>query len=88
MADTLLMNVSYYYLTLKKQNVDQRFLCSSNDEQKPGSPADADYDGLKYTPLPSDTTAPGNHRGTFGECRYVYYGKHSEGNRFIRNNQL
>lgn len=24
----------------------------------------------------------------FGQCKYVYYGKHSEGNRFIRNNQL
>ena len=26
--------------------------------------------------------------GVFGQCKYVYYGKHSEGNRFIRNNQL
>ena len=25
---------------------------------------------------------------TFGKCRYVYYGRHSEGNRFIRNNDL
>jgi len=24
----------------------------------------------------------------FGKCRYVYYGRHSEGNRFIRNNDL
>ncbi|KAM7408631.1 hypothetical protein PAMA_002379 [Pampus argenteus] len=24
----------------------------------------------------------------FAKCRYVYYGKHSEGNRFIRNDQL
>uniref|UniRef100_A0A672RRM6 Leucine-rich melanocyte differentiation-associated protein n=1 Tax=Sinocyclocheilus grahami TaxID=75366 RepID=A0A672RRM6_SINGR len=24
----------------------------------------------------------------FTKCRYVYYGKHSEGNRFIRNDQL
>uniref|UniRef100_A0A803TTE2 Uncharacterized protein n=1 Tax=Anolis carolinensis TaxID=28377 RepID=A0A803TTE2_ANOCA len=23
-----------------------------------------------------------------GKCRYVYYGKHSEGNRFIRDDQL
>jgi len=25
---------------------------------------------------------------TFGKCRYIYYGRHSEGNRFIRNNDL
>ncbi|MGH0122420.1 UNVERIFIED_CONTAM: hypothetical protein FKN15_004187 [Acipenser sinensis] len=26
--------------------------------------------------------------GVFAKCRYVYYGKHSEGNRFIRDEQL
>ena len=26
--------------------------------------------------------------GTFGRCRYVYYGRHSEGNRFIKNTDL
>uniref|UniRef100_A0A8C7QGL5 Leucine-rich melanocyte differentiation-associated protein n=1 Tax=Oncorhynchus mykiss TaxID=8022 RepID=A0A8C7QGL5_ONCMY len=26
--------------------------------------------------------------GVFAKCHYVYYGKHSEGNRFIRNDQL
>ena len=26
--------------------------------------------------------------GTFGKSKYVYYGKHSEGNRFIRNTDL
>uniref|UniRef100_A0A8C1CBL7 Leucine rich melanocyte differentiation associated n=1 Tax=Cyprinus carpio carpio TaxID=630221 RepID=A0A8C1CBL7_CYPCA len=29
-----------------------------------------------------------NHKGVFTKCRYIYYGKHSEGNRFIRNDQL
>ncbi|TNN78505.1 Leucine-rich repeat-containing protein C10orf11 [Liparis tanakae] len=28
------------------------------------------------------------YTGVFAKCRYIYYGKHSEGNRFIRNNQL
>jgi hypothetical protein len=27
-------------------------------------------------------------KGTYGKCKYVYYGKHSEGNRFIRNSDL
>lgn len=26
--------------------------------------------------------------GTFGKSKYVYYGRHSEGNRFIRNSDL
>lgn len=26
--------------------------------------------------------------GTLSTCKYVYYGRHSEGNRFIRNNDL
>eukprot|EP00128_Syssomonas_multiformis_P011621 Colp12_sorted_trinity150504_noHs@23637 len=41
-----------------------------------------------YTPLPSDTAAVGTHRGSIGRSRYVYFGKHSEGNRFIRNRDL
>ncbi|XP_064638009.1 leucine-rich melanocyte differentiation-associated protein-like [Lineus longissimus] len=42
-----------------------------------------------YTPLPnSDAKNPRQPVGTFGTCKYVYYGKHSEGNRFIRNNDL
>ena len=44
-----------------------------------------------YTPLPSGSggsrEGPGQ-KATFGKCKYVYYGKHSEGNRFIRNNDL
>lgn len=54
--------------------------------QDSGSDADSDTSG--YTPLPSTSEAPGDHTSTFGRCRYVYYGKHSEGNRFIRNNEL
>lgn len=41
-----------------------------------------------YTPLSQNMTDPGDHHGTFGRSRYVYYGKHSEGNRFIRNSDL
>lgn len=42
----------------------------------------------QYTPLPSGSRDLTNHRGILGKCRYVYYGKHSEGNRFIRDDQL
>ncbi|XP_030604168.1 leucine-rich melanocyte differentiation-associated protein [Archocentrus centrarchus] len=43
---------------------------------------------LPYSPLPRGARDPRNHKGVFAKCRYIYYGKHSEGNRFIRNDQL
>ena len=52
------------------------------------SGTDSDSQDEKYTPLPTDVAEGGDHKGTFGKCRYVYYGKHSEGNRFIVNNDL
>ncbi|KAJ8022664.1 Leucine-rich melanocyte differentiation-associated protein [Holothuria leucospilota] len=55
-----------------------------NEEEKeePPSPVSS-----QYTPLPTNSKE-GYHKGSFGKCRYVYYGRHSEGNRFIRNNDL
>uniref|UniRef100_A0A8C3E1V0 Leucine rich melanocyte differentiation associated n=1 Tax=Corvus moneduloides TaxID=1196302 RepID=A0A8C3E1V0_CORMO len=43
---------------------------------------------MHYTPLPSGSRDLTNHRGVLGKCRYIYYGKHSEGNRFIQDDQL
>ncbi|XP_037321339.1 leucine-rich melanocyte differentiation-associated protein [Pungitius pungitius] len=43
---------------------------------------------LPYTPLPRGSRDAKNRKGVFAKCRYIYYGKHSEGNRFIRNDQL
>uniref|UniRef100_A0A3Q1F8I3 Leucine rich melanocyte differentiation associated n=1 Tax=Acanthochromis polyacanthus TaxID=80966 RepID=A0A3Q1F8I3_9TELE len=43
---------------------------------------------LPYTPLPRGSRDAKTHKGVFAKCRYIYYGKHSEGNRFIRNDQL
>uniref|UniRef100_A0A8C4J541 Uncharacterized protein n=1 Tax=Dromaius novaehollandiae TaxID=8790 RepID=A0A8C4J541_DRONO len=43
---------------------------------------------MHYTPLPLGSRDLTNHRGVLGKCRYIYYGKHSEGNRFIRDDQL
>ncbi|KAK7871250.1 hypothetical protein R5R35_007539 [Gryllus longicercus] len=40
------------------------------------------------SPLPVGGRAPGDHRAAYGRCRYRYSGKHSEGNRFIGNNDL
>ncbi|XP_072439410.1 leucine-rich melanocyte differentiation-associated protein isoform X3 [Chiloscyllium punctatum] len=42
----------------------------------------------QYTPLPQGSRDGTNHRGVFAKCRYVYHGRHSEGNRFIRDDQL
>ncbi|XP_058841050.1 leucine-rich melanocyte differentiation-associated protein-like isoform X3 [Acipenser ruthenus] len=44
--------------------------------------------GMPYTPLPSGSRDSKCHKGVFAKCQYVYYGKHSEGNRFIRDEQL
>lgn len=41
-----------------------------------------------FSPLPKEARSPDAHKGTIGTCKYVYYGRHSEGNRFIRNNDL
>ncbi|XP_068996022.1 leucine-rich melanocyte differentiation-associated protein [Embiotoca jacksoni] len=60
---------------------------------KPKSDAPPSEGGLEshplpYTPLPRGSRDARNHKGVFAKCRYIYYGKHSEGNRFIRNDQL
>eukprot|EP00045_Choanoeca_perplexa_P001867 m.22117 g.22117 ORF g.22117 m.22117 type:complete len:266 (+) comp11204_c0_seq2:291-1088(+) len=41
-----------------------------------------------FSPLPRDSRDPSQHHGTMSKCKYVYHGRHSEGNRFIRNNDL
>lgn len=41
-----------------------------------------------YTPLPNTLRKFNEHKGAYGKCRYKYSGKHSEGNRFIHNNDL
>ncbi len=38
--------------------------------------------------LPSDLQPEGKGSARFGVSSYVYYGKHSEGNRFIMNDDL
>ncbi|XP_056251946.1 leucine-rich melanocyte differentiation-associated protein isoform X1 [Seriola aureovittata] len=56
--------------------------------QQPRNEAGSESHPLPYTPLPRGSRDARNHKGVFAKCRYVYYGKHSEGNRFIRNDQL
>lgn len=41
-----------------------------------------------YSPLPQMNRNPDQHTGAWGKSKYVYYGTHSEGNRFIRNLDL
>ncbi|EEB20363.1 U2 small nuclear ribonucleoprotein A, putative [Pediculus humanus corporis] len=42
----------------------------------------------EYTPLPKTKRTTYDHQGAYGKCKYRYSGKHSEGNRFIQNNDL
>ncbi|XP_046579063.1 leucine-rich melanocyte differentiation-associated protein-like isoform X2 [Haliotis rubra] len=57
-----------------------------NSQELGSSSPDDDQSG--YTPLPQKARDPDQHAGTFGKSKYIYYGRHSEGNRFIRNNDL
>jgi len=60
----------------------------STEKGKFESGTESDSQEENYTPLPTEVAQGGEHKGTFGKCRYVYYGKHSEGNRFILNSDL
>ncbi|XP_050754547.1 leucine-rich melanocyte differentiation-associated protein isoform X6 [Gymnogyps californianus] len=57
-------------------------------DAKASSDAASTSPEMHYTPLPLGSRDLTNHRGILGKCRYIYYGKHSEGNRFIRDDQL
>lgn len=41
-----------------------------------------------YNALPSGIREPGHHSGAYTKCKFRYVGAHSEGNRFISNNDL
>eukprot|EP00794_Sanderia_malayensis_P012300 gene12300-13568_t len=60
----------------------------SAEEATNDSSSDTDSQDDNYTPLPTASSEDDHHGATYGKCRYVYYGKHSEGNRFIVNNDL
>ncbi|XP_044756187.1 leucine-rich melanocyte differentiation-associated protein-like isoform X1 [Coccinella septempunctata] len=42
----------------------------------------------RFTPLPKNLRSLDDQRGSIRKCKKVYQGKHSEGNRFISNNDL
>lgn len=52
------------------------------------STAAANSGQQQFSPLAQESRDPAQHRGTIGKCKYVYFGRHSEGNRFIRNDDL
>ncbi|KAM9365600.1 leucine-rich melanocyte differentiation-associated protein [Pholidichthys leucotaenia] len=56
--------------------------------EAPHNEAGFENQPLPYTPLPRGSRDAKNPVGVFTKCRYVYYGKQSEGNRFIQNDQL
>ncbi|KYQ93291.1 hypothetical protein DLAC_05954 [Tieghemostelium lacteum] len=49
---------------------------------------DDDEDEPVYDSLPPDLTPEGKGKASFGVSSYVYYGRQSEGNRFIQNDDL
>ncbi|KAJ8318513.1 hypothetical protein KUTeg_003604 [Tegillarca granosa] len=67
---------------MKVIKLDENELEKANVTDKEGT------DKSKYSPLPSSQRDTTDHLGSYGKSKYVYYGRHSEGNRFIRNNDL
>lgn len=55
---------------------------------EPVSSIEDELEAQGLRPLPASITRPGKGATTFGVSRYVYYGKQSEGNRFIRDDAL
>ncbi|XP_049273649.1 leucine-rich melanocyte differentiation-associated protein-like [Rhipicephalus sanguineus] len=53
----------------------------------PWAGSEEEEEGGAYTPLPPTHGQPRN-KTVYGVLKYKYTGKHSEGNRFIRNDQL
>lgn len=60
----------------------------STEDMYQGHAGTVEPKASQFSPLPAEGRDASSHRGTIGTCKYVYYGKHSEGNRFIRNNDL
>ncbi|XP_077290467.1 leucine-rich melanocyte differentiation-associated protein-like isoform X2 [Arctopsyche grandis] len=58
---------------------------STNSYQQTIAPA---LETLPYTSLPTISSSRPQHKGAYGKCTHKYSGKHSEGNRFICNNDL
>ncbi|XP_076400763.1 leucine-rich melanocyte differentiation-associated protein isoform X1 [Peromyscus maniculatus bairdii] len=63
-------------------------MLSVSEQASSGDDAASPEDHLQYTPLPSVSRELTSHRGVLAKGRYFYYGRNSEGNRFIRDDQL
>ena len=61
---------------------------SKDDSTKPPLKSSKN-DDVNYTPLPTpNDNGEKTIKGSFGYTKYVYHGKQSEGNRFIKNDDL
>lgn len=60
----------------------------TGDGNSRGSTQDDSPPSSYYSPLPRTMRRPDDHKGAYSKCKYKYSGKHSEGNRFISNNDL
>lgn len=65
----------------RPQQQQQQAQDAANDEQE--QQEDEEHDEFQ-----EGLTEAGKGKSSFGVCRYVYYGKQSEGNRFILNDDL
>jgi len=63
------------------------YMITAKPEVVQSTPVGTD-DQQQFAQLPSDLQPEGKGSARFGVTSYVYYGKHSEGNRFILNEHL
>jgi hypothetical protein len=56
--------------------------------KRAATPPDKDNDSATVAELPQDLKQEGVGKASFGLSNYVYYGRQSEGNRFIVNEDL
>ncbi|BFZ02952.1 hypothetical protein BsWGS_05991 [Bradybaena similaris] len=71
--------VGPYMLVVRPKDHDFEQITDSSSGSSPSN---------QFSPLPENATDDTDHQGTFGKSKYIYYGRHSEGNRFIRNKDL
>lgn len=80
----LILQVAAQAAKTKTASLEPEYTPLAKDESKPESRGES-----MHCHLPRSTHCDSSpYAATIGTARYIYYGRHSEGNRFIRNDDL
>ncbi|XP_076074719.1 leucine-rich melanocyte differentiation-associated protein-like [Mytilus galloprovincialis] len=75
-------------LTAKEKGAYMKVIKAEDSELISDPKISPETDDSNYSPLPQSARNADQHSAAWGKSKYVYYGNHSEGNRFIRNPDL